>query len=95
MSCTHARLKKPRDIDKWSSLRLFYLRECHRQNLCCPDESIDIHEYRHTREYMYLQNINLFTVLHRLQICTGHITLGSFVGSGKQYIQLVKVLYCK
>ena len=26
---------------------------------------------------------------------TGHITTGSFVGKGNQYIQLVKVLYCK
>ena len=25
----------------------------------------------------------------------GHITMGSFVGRGNQYIQLVKVLYCK
>ena len=28
--------------------------------------------------------------------CTGHITMGScFMGRGNQYIQLVKVLYCK
>ena len=26
---------------------------------------------------------------------TGHITFGSFVGRGNQYIQLVKVLHCK
>ena len=32
-------------------------------------------------------------VLHRFQHCTGHIMMGSFVGKGNQYIQLVKVLY--
>ena len=27
--------------------------------------------------------------------CIGHIMMGSFTGRGNQYIQLVKVLYCK
>ena len=27
--------------------------------------------------------------------CKGHIMVGSFMGRGNQYIQLVKVLYCK
>ena len=27
--------------------------------------------------------------------CIGHVTMGSFMGRGNQYIQLVKVLYCK
>ena len=27
--------------------------------------------------------------------CIDHITTGSFMGRGNQYIQLVKVLYCK
>ena len=39
--------------------------------------------------------IHLFTVLRRFQHCTGHITTGSWEGRGNQYIQLVKVLYCK
>ena len=39
--------------------------------------------------------IYLFGVLHLFQQCTGHITTGSFVVTGNQYIQLVKVLYCK
>ena len=26
---------------------------------------------------------------------TGHITIGSFMGRGNKYIQLVNVLYCK
>ena len=33
--------------------------------------------------------------LRGFQHCTGHITMGSFMGRGNQYIQLVKVLYCK
>ena len=33
--------------------------------------------------------------LCRCQHCTGHITTGSWKGIGNQYIQLVKVLYCK
>ena len=39
--------------------------------------------------------IYLFGVLCRFQHCTGHITTGSWKGRGNQYIQLVKVLYCK
>ena len=39
--------------------------------------------------------IYLFGVLPSFQHSTGHITTGSFVGKGNQYIQLVKVLYCK
>ena len=41
-------------------------------------------------EYLYL-----FGVLRRFQHCTGHITMGSWKGRGNQYIQCVKVLYCK
>ena len=37
----------------------------------------------------------LFGVLHRFQHGTGYITTGSWKGRGNQYIQLVKVLYCK
>ena len=39
--------------------------------------------------------IYLFGVLRRFQHCTGHITMGSWKSRGNQYIQLVKVLYCK
>ena len=39
--------------------------------------------------------IYLFGVLHCFQHCTGHTTTGSWKGRGNQYIQLVKVLYCK
>ena len=39
--------------------------------------------------------ICLFFVLGHFQHCTGHITTGSWEGRGNQYIQLVKVLYCK
>ena len=37
----------------------------------------------------------LFGVLHCFQHCTGHTTTGSWKGRGNQYIQFVKVLYCK
>ena len=37
----------------------------------------------------------LFGVLRRFQHCTGHITTGSWKGRGNQYIQFVRVLYCK
>ena len=39
--------------------------------------------------------VYLFGVLRRFQHCTGHITTGIWKGRGNQYIQLVKVLYCK
>ena len=39
--------------------------------------------------------IYLFGVLRRFQYCTGHITTGSWKGRGNQYIQFVRVLYCK
>ena len=39
--------------------------------------------------------IYLFGVLRRFQHCTGHITTGSLKGRGNQYIQFIRVLYCK
>ena len=39
--------------------------------------------------------IHLFVVLRHFQHCTGHITTGSWKGRGNQYIQFVRVLYCK
>ena len=39
--------------------------------------------------------IYLFGILGRFQHCTGHITTGSWKGRGNQYIQFVRVLYCK
>ena len=37
----------------------------------------------------------LFRVLHRFQQCRGHITTGSWKGRGNQYIEFVRVVYCK
>ena len=37
----------------------------------------------------------LFGVLRRFQHCTGHITTGSWKGRGNQYIEFIRVLYCK
>ena len=50
-----------------------------------------------------IQNVNifkdtlicLFGVLHRFQHGTGHIMTGSWKRRGNQYIQFVRVLYCK
>ena len=39
--------------------------------------------------------IYLFGVLRRFQHCAGHIMMGSWKGRGNQYIQFVRVLYCK
>ena len=39
--------------------------------------------------------IYLFGVLRLFQHCTGHITTGTWKGRGNQYIQFVRVLYCK
>ena len=41
------------------------------------------------------QFIYLFDVLHRFQHCADNITTGRSEGRGNQYIQLLKVLYCK
>ena len=43
----------------------------------------------------YLICIYLFGVLRRFQHWTGHITTGSWKGRQNQYIQFVRVLYCK
>ena len=48
-----------------------------------------------TRYRIYLFIFYLFGVLRRFQHCTGHITTGSWNGRGNQYIQFVRVLYCK
>ena len=46
-----------------------------------------------------IYNINLFTylfgLLRHFQHCTGHIMTGSWKGRGNQYIQFVRVVYCK
>ena len=39
--------------------------------------------------------IYLFGVLRHFQHCTGCITMGSWKGRGNQYIQFIRVLYCK
>ena len=44
---------------------------------------------------LYIYYIYLFRVLRPFQHCTGHITTGSWKGRGNQYIQFVRVLYCK
>ena len=45
--------------------------------------------------YYILLCIYLFGVLRHFQHCTGHITTGSWKDRGNQYIQFVRVMYCK
>ena len=40
-------------------------------------------------------NLYLFWGFMHFQHCTGHITTGSWKGRGNQYIQFIRVLYCK
>ena len=47
------------------------------------------------KQYITIYFIYLFGVLRRFQHCTGHITTGSWKGRGNQYIQFVRILYCK
>ena len=47
------------------------------------------------RDIKVLYFIYLFGVLRRFQHSTGHITTGCWKGRGNQYIQFVRVLYCK
>ena len=49
----------------------------------------------HRSDASSILNYLFISVLGHFQHCTGHITMGSWKGSGNQYIQLVKVLYCK
>ena len=44
---------------------------------------------------LWCGGIYLFGGLRRFQHCTGHIMHGSWKGRGNQYIQFVRVLYCK
>ena len=48
-----------------------------------------------SRNQIYTVYFYLFGVLRRFQHCTGHITTGNWKGRGNQYIQFVRVLYCK
>ena len=59
-------------------------------NLCESDIKEQAVPFIILEEFIYL-----FGVLHRLQHCTGHITMGSWKGRGNQYLEFVRVLYCK
>ena len=43
--------------------------------------------------YILFICLRFYVVFNTVQVI--HITMGSLVGRGNQYIQLVKVLYCK
>ena len=65
---------------------------CHKVGTCLPWRSwVDVLlPFPHSIYFIYL-----FNVLRCFQHCTGHITTGSWKGRGNQYIQFVRVLYCK
>ena len=44
---------------------------------------------------LLLNFIYVFGALRRFQHCTGHNMMGSWKGRGNQYIQFIRVLYCK
>ena len=46
-------------------------------------------------DYVNFSFVYLFGVLRRFQHCTGHVMTGSWKGRGNQYIEFVRVLYCK
>ena len=64
---------------------------------CSSSNSLDykVEHLLESSDICLLNDIYLFGVLRRFQHCTGHITMGSWKGRGNQYIQFVRVLYCK
>ena len=54
------------------------------------DKSQSPSRFFQNEEFIYL-----FGVLRCFQHCTGHIMTGSWKGRGNQYIQFVRILYCK
>ena len=48
-----------------------------------------------SKDKMLILFTYLFGVLRHFQHYTGHITTGSWKGRGNQYIQFIRVLYCK
>ena len=72
------------------------------QNLPYSKETLRYNKTKTVNQFQYpgtekisIYLKNLFGVLRRFQHCTGHITTGSWKGRGNQYIQFVRVLYCK
>ena len=73
---------------------------CTRLGKCtyCPQiKKINTVQCNFTKKSFHLNFLIffLFGVLRRFQHCTGHIMTGSWKGRGNQYIQFVRVLYCK
>ena len=64
-------------------------------NHCVPRSSTDKTALLYEPYFLFILFIYLFGVLRRFQHCTGHNPTGSWKGRGNQYIQFVRVLYCK
>ena len=80
------RIRTFRVSEHWTDHRIDHRTDCwiHWINLTISYSQISL---------LYL--IYLFIVLRRFQHCTGHIKTGSWKGRGNQYIQFIRVLYCK
>ena len=65
---------------------------CTFQDFLMHYNNLDVGPFVKAIVYLF---IYLFGVLCHFQHCTGHITTGSWKGRGNQYIQFVRVLYCK
>ena len=68
------------------------LPSCGSEEIRCPGDGI-VHLCTILELTLYL--FYLFGVLRCFQHCAGHITTDSWKGRGNQYIQFVRVLYCK
>ena len=75
------------------------LTECMQDWECSGGRNISIifyvNEFNFGGIFRLLLFIYLFGILRRFQHCTGHITTGSWKGRGNQYIEFIRVLYCK
>ena len=69
-----------------------FTRKFHR---CAQTLSIVKYEKKYVPVYISLPFIYLFGALRCFQHCTGHITTCSWKGRGNQYIQFIRVMYCK
>ena len=70
---------------------IFYCRDCATSTFCYKTAYVTLVSLANWLIYTY----NGMYVLRRFQHCTGHIMTGSWKGRGNQYLQFVRILYCK
>ena len=59
------------------------------------DEVSNYHYFSLSFAYDAPRTWNVYLFISGFQHCTGHITVGSWKGRGKQYTEFARVLYCK